>query len=123
MRYKKKFHKKVWLGKFSEFLVHSICHQCHLHTVPYHITSKKFVDFGCDQEKRRITVQKEEPVRLILLMQRDNILYMTDNTDVASFLADFYVLYKFASLEYVECAGILIMLLITYSSDANLDNK
>jgi hypothetical protein len=69
------------------------------------------------------TVQKEEPVRLILLMQRVNILYMTDTIHVASFLADFYVLYKFASLEYVECAGILITLLITYSSDANLDNK
>jgi hypothetical protein len=68
------------------------------------------------------TAQKEEPVRLILLMQRENILYMTDTIDVASFLADFYVLYKFASLEYVECAGILITLLITYSSDANLDN-
>jgi hypothetical protein len=68
------------------------------------------------------TVQKEEPVRLILLMQRENILYMTDTLDVASFLADFYV-YKFASLEYVECAGILITLLITYSSDTNLDNK
>jgi hypothetical protein len=38
-------------------------------------------------------------------MQRENILYMTDTTDVSSFLADFYVLYKFASLEYVECAG------------------
>jgi hypothetical protein len=35
------------------------------------------------------TVQKEEPVRLILLMQRENILYMTYTTDVASFLADF----------------------------------
>jgi hypothetical protein len=69
------------------------------------------------------TVQKEEPVRLILLMQRENILYMTDAIDVASFLADFFVLYKFASVEYVECAGILITLLITYSSDANLDNK
>jgi hypothetical protein len=46
-------------------------------------------------------------------MQRENILYMTDTTDVASFLADFYVLYKFASVEYVECAGILITLLIT----------
>jgi hypothetical protein len=69
------------------------------------------------------TVQKEEPVRLILPMQRENILYMTDTTDVASFLADFYVLYKFMTLEYVECAGILITLLITYSSDANLDNK
>jgi hypothetical protein len=66
------------------------------------------------------TVQKEEPVRLILLMQRENILYMTDTIDVASFLAGFYVLYKFASLEYVECAGILITLLMTYSSDANL---
>jgi hypothetical protein len=65
-------------------------------------------------------VQKEEPVRLILLIQRENILYMTDTIDVASFLADFYVVYKFASL---ECAGILIALLITYSSDANLDNK
>jgi hypothetical protein len=53
------------------------------------------------------TVQKEEPVRLILLMQRENILYTTDTIDVASFLSDFYVLYKFASLEYVECAGIL----------------
>jgi hypothetical protein len=69
------------------------------------------------------TVQKEESVRLYLLMQRENILYMTDTIDVASLLADFYVLYKFASLEYVECAGILITLLITYSSDANLDNK
>jgi hypothetical protein len=66
------------------------------------------------------TVQKEEPVRLILLMQRENILYMTDTMDIASYLADFYVLYKFASLEYVECTGILITLLITYSSDANL---
>jgi hypothetical protein len=56
-------------------------------------------------------------------MQRENFLYMTDTIVVASFMADFYVLYKFASLEYVECAGILIMLLITYSSDANLDNK
>jgi hypothetical protein len=62
-------------------------------------------------------------VRLILLMQRENILYMTDTIDVASFLADFYVLYKFASLEYMDCAGILIKLLITYSSDANLDSK
>jgi hypothetical protein len=69
------------------------------------------------------TVQKEEPVRLILLMQREKILSMTDTIDVASFLADFYVLYKFASLEYVECTGILIKLLITYSSDENLDNK
>jgi hypothetical protein len=67
--------------------------------------------------------KKEDPVRLILLMQRENILYMTDTKDVDSFLADFYVLYKFASLEYMECAGILIMLLLTYSSDANLDNK
>jgi hypothetical protein len=66
------------------------------------------------------TVQKEEPVRLILLMHREIILYMTDTIEV---LADFNVLYKFASLEYVECAGILITLLITYSSDANLDNK
>jgi hypothetical protein len=38
-------------------------------------------------------VQKEEPVRLILLMQRENILYVTDTINVASFLADFYVLY------------------------------
>jgi hypothetical protein len=69
------------------------------------------------------TVQKEETVRLILLMQREKILYMTDTIDVASFLANFYVLYKFASLEYVECTGILITLLITYSSDTNLENK
>jgi hypothetical protein len=47
-------------------------------------------------------------------MQRENILYMTDTIDVASFLADFYVVYKFASQEYVECAGKLIMLLITF---------
>jgi hypothetical protein len=59
------------------------------------------------------TVQKEEPVRLILLMQREKIRYMTDTIDVASFLADFYVSYKFAPLEYVECTGILITLLIT----------
>jgi hypothetical protein len=56
-------------------------------------------------------------------MQRENNLYKTDTIDVASFLADFYVLYKFASLEYVEYTGILITLLITYSSDTNLDNK
>jgi hypothetical protein len=48
---------------------------------------------------------------LMLLMQRESILYMMDTIDVASFLADIYVLYKFASLEYVECAGILITLL------------
>jgi hypothetical protein len=53
-------------------------------------------------------------------MQREN---KTDTIDDASFLADFYVLCKFASLEYVECAGILITLLITYSTDANLGNK
>jgi hypothetical protein len=56
-------------------------------------------------------------------MHREIILYMTDTIEVASYSADFYVLYKFASPEYVECAGILITLLITYSSDANLDNK
>jgi hypothetical protein len=69
------------------------------------------------------TVQKEEPVCLILLMQRENILHMTETIDVASFLADFYLVYKFASLEYVECAGILSTLIITYYSDANLDSK
>jgi hypothetical protein len=39
------------------------------------------------------TVQKEEPVRLILLMQRENILYTTDTLGVASFLADFLACY------------------------------
>jgi hypothetical protein len=31
------------------------------------------------------TVQIEEPVRLILLMQREKVLYMTATTGVASF--------------------------------------
>jgi hypothetical protein len=35
------------------------------------------------------TVQKEEPLRLILLMQRENILYITDTIDVASFFGGF----------------------------------
>jgi hypothetical protein len=52
------------------------------------------------------TVHKEERVRLVLLMQRETILFMTDTKGIASYLADFYVLYKFASLEYVECTGI-----------------
>jgi hypothetical protein len=52
------------------------------------------------------TVHKEERVRLVLLMQRENILFMTDTKGIDSYLADFCVLYKFASLEYVECTGI-----------------
>jgi hypothetical protein len=57
-------------------------------------------------------------------MQRENILYMTDTIGVASFLADFYVLNKFAALEYMEYAGMLVLLtqLIAYSSGENVDN-
>jgi hypothetical protein len=55
-------------------------------------------------------------------MQRENILYMTDTIDVALFLADFYVLYKFASLEYVEQRGMCWN--INYATyNANSDYK
>jgi hypothetical protein len=52
----------------------------------------------------------------------ENILYMTDTLGVASFLADFYVLSMFATLEYVEYAGMLLTLLVAYSSDADVYN-
>jgi hypothetical protein len=48
---------------------------------------------------------------------------MTDNTvDAASLLADFYELYRIVSLEHMEYAGMLLTLLIAYSSDSNIDN-
>jgi hypothetical protein len=45
---------------------------------------------------------------------------MTDTIGVASFLADFHVLSRFASLEYVEYAGVLLTLIIAYYSDTNV---
>jgi hypothetical protein len=45
------------------------------------------------------TVQKEQGVRLVSLMQREIILYMASAMCVSSYLADFYMLSKFASLE------------------------
>jgi hypothetical protein len=45
------------------------------------------------------TVQKEQGVRLVSLMQREIILYMASAICVSSYLADFYLLSKFASLE------------------------
>jgi hypothetical protein len=45
------------------------------------------------------TVQKEQGVRLVSLMQRKMILYMASAMCVSSYLADFYLLSKFASLE------------------------
>jgi hypothetical protein len=48
---------------------------------------------------QHITVQKEQSVRLVSLMQREIILYMASAICVSSCLADFYVLSKFASLE------------------------
>jgi hypothetical protein len=45
------------------------------------------------------TVQKEQGVRLVSLMQREIILYMAIAICVSSYLADFYLLSKFASLE------------------------
>jgi hypothetical protein len=68
------------------------------------------------------TVQKGERVRLVLLMQHENILYMTDTVGVASFSADFCMFCRFAWLKYMEYAGMLRTLLIAYSSKANLDN-
>jgi hypothetical protein len=55
-------------------------------------------------------------------MQRKNILFMTDTIGAALFLADFCALSTFASLEYMEYAGMLFTLLIAYSSDASVDN-
>jgi hypothetical protein len=45
------------------------------------------------------SVQKEQGVRLVSLMQREIILYMASAICVSSYLADFYLLSKFASLE------------------------
>jgi hypothetical protein len=44
-------------------------------------------------------VQNEQGVRLVSLMQREIILYMASAIFVSSYLADFYLLSKFASLE------------------------
>jgi hypothetical protein len=44
-----------------------------------------------------------------------NILYVADNITIASFLASFYTLSVSASLEYVEYAGMLLLLYLTYS--------
>jgi hypothetical protein len=63
------------------------------------------------------TVQKEQRVRLVSLMQRESILFMTDA--VSSFLEDFYVLSTFASLEY---AFSNIPAYSPYSSVANVEN-
>jgi hypothetical protein len=38
------------------------------------------------------SVQKGQRLRLVLLMQRENILYMTNSASIALFLADFYAL-------------------------------
>jgi hypothetical protein len=45
------------------------------------------------------TVQKEQRVRLVSLMKREIILYMASTIYVSSYLADFYLLSKFALLE------------------------
>jgi hypothetical protein len=45
------------------------------------------------------TVQKEQGVRLVSLMQHEIILHMASAICVSSYLADFYLLSKFASLE------------------------
>jgi hypothetical protein len=45
------------------------------------------------------TVQKEQGVHLVSLMQREIILYMVSAICVSTYLADFYLLSKFASLE------------------------
>jgi hypothetical protein len=68
------------------------------------------------------TVQKRQCVRLVPRMQRKSILDVTDTISIASFLADFHALSMSASLEYIEFAGMLLLLLIAYSSDADADN-
>jgi hypothetical protein len=55
-------------------------------------------------------------------MQREGILYVTNTISIASFLADFFRLSMSAWLEYIEYAGMLLPLLIAYSSDADADN-
>jgi hypothetical protein len=50
-------------------------------------------------ECERYTVQKEQGVCLVSLMQREIILYMASAICVSSYLADFYLLSKFVSLE------------------------
>jgi hypothetical protein len=49
--------------------------------------------------KTTYTVQKEQGVRLVSLMQREIILFMASAICVPSYLADFYLLSKFVSLE------------------------
>jgi hypothetical protein len=52
-------------------------------------------------------------------MQRESIPYVTYTKSIASFLADFYALSTSASLEYIEYAGMLLLLLNSLSSDAD----
>jgi hypothetical protein len=69
-----------------------------------------------------ITVQKRQRVRLVPLMQRESIPYVTDTICVTSFLADFYALSVSASLEYAINSGSNVPAFSTYSSDADADN-
>jgi hypothetical protein len=61
---------------------------------------------------RMFTVQKGQRLRFIPLMQRENILYMTNSESIALFLADFYALSTSVSL---ECAISSVMHIPAYS--------
>jgi hypothetical protein len=61
-------------------------------------------------------------VRLVPLIQRESIPYVTDTIRVISFLANFYPLSTSASLEYAINSVAHIPAFSTYSSDADVDN-
>jgi hypothetical protein len=50
----------------------------------------------CKKRLGKTTAQKGHRLRLVPLMQRENILYMTYSDSIALILADFYALSTFA---------------------------
>jgi hypothetical protein len=55
-------------------------------------------------------------------MQCESILSVTDTISIGTFLADFYALSAFASLENAISGGSNIPAYFMYSSDADVDN-
>jgi hypothetical protein len=60
--------------------------------------------------------------RLVSLIQRKRILYMTDTASILNFLQIFTRYLRLHRWIYVENAGMCVTLLIAYSSDVDVDN-
>jgi hypothetical protein len=93
---------------------------CHLIFHPQNVTLHSIQKVPMILFLPSYTVQKRQRLRFVPHMQVS--FYVTDTISIASFLADFYVLSTSASLEYIEYAGMLLPLLIAYSSDADTDS-